>query len=275
MSSVYHRLLSDEKPSNSRDDLESDVGEVIAARSSSKKRALMRVAGFAAFGLSLLTNAYFLGVNSRSSAVTCSSRGQDPVWGVTEPLYSPAQSVVKYEHRVFDKLGVRTPYHTPYDDATDELWRNLYDMGIQKITKDQAALLPNWTEPIPGDEGHYVVSLNVFHQLHCLNYLRMALYPERYGPAEQFGPPLLEGDPTPFDHTDHCVNIIREGITCNADITPDVWQWDERRKMAFPHFDSVHDCRNWDAIVDWAKERKIEDRWDTSIHVGHDHHHHL
>jgi hypothetical protein len=28
--------------------------------------------------------------------------------------------------------------------------------------------LPNRTAPIPGDEDHYIVGLDVFHQLHCL-----------------------------------------------------------------------------------------------------------
>lgn len=29
-------------------------------------------------------------------------------------------------------------------------------------------LLTNWTEEIPDDPGHYIVSLDIFHQLHCL-----------------------------------------------------------------------------------------------------------
>ena len=37
-----------------------------------------------------------------------------------------------------------------------------------RIPKHQAALLANKTSPIPGDDGHYVVMLNVFHELHCL-----------------------------------------------------------------------------------------------------------
>ena len=41
-------------------------------------------------------------------------------------------------------------------------------VGISKITKDQAMLLPNKTWPIPGDEEHYVAELDVFHNLHCL-----------------------------------------------------------------------------------------------------------
>lgn len=41
-------------------------------------------------------------------------------------------------------------------------------VGIQKINKQEVALLPNRTDPIAGDEDHGVIILHVFHQLHCL-----------------------------------------------------------------------------------------------------------
>lgn len=43
-----------------------------------------------------------------------------------------------------------------------------------------AAQLPNCTTRIPGDDNGYIVGLDVFHQLHCLNHLRKTLYPDRY-----------------------------------------------------------------------------------------------
>ncbi|KZS90735.1 hypothetical protein SISNIDRAFT_414902 [Sistotremastrum niveocremeum HHB9708] len=187
-------------------------------------------------------------------------------------LKAPAQDAVRYERRVFTQLGVRTKYHGPPTNETDEAWDSLYNMGISRITSSEAALLPNRTESIPEEEGVSVISLDVFHQLHCLNNIRQALWPERYGIPELI-PSLIKGDPVPFDHVDHCVNILRENIMCNADITPDVWQWDEDKQMSFPRFDTVHTCRNWEAIIDWAKARQMNYVWDMSIHVGHEHDH--
>ena len=46
-------------------------------------------------------------------------------------------------------------------------------VGISKISKDQAAKLPNKTHAIPGDEGYYIAELDVFHNLHCLVCLHM------------------------------------------------------------------------------------------------------
>jgi hypothetical protein len=40
-------------------------------------------------------------------------------------------------------------------------------VGISKITMDEARPLKNHTVPMD-DEGHYIVTLDVFHQLHCL-----------------------------------------------------------------------------------------------------------
>lgn len=53
--------------------------------------------------------------------------------------------------------------------------------GISRIPASSAALLPNKTVPVPGDEEYYIVGLNVFHELHCLNNLRMLVWPEHYG----------------------------------------------------------------------------------------------
>lgn len=36
------------------------------------------------------------------------------------------------------------------------------------MTTDEARPMENKTLPIPNDDGHYIVSLSVFHQLHCL-----------------------------------------------------------------------------------------------------------
>lgn len=37
------------------------------------------------------------------------------------------------------------------------------------------------TLEIPNDEGHYVVLLDIFHSLHCLNEIRKSLHPAYYG----------------------------------------------------------------------------------------------
>ena len=53
-------------------------------------------------------------------------------------------------------------------------------VGISGISKDEASHLLNKTLPAPKDPDTYMIQLEVFHNLHCLNMLRKTLYPEQY-----------------------------------------------------------------------------------------------
>jgi hypothetical protein len=55
-----------------------------------------------------------------------------------------------------------------------------YTDGIIEVTAEEAANLPNSTAELPHKPNSYVVEIDIFHQLHCLNYIRKALYPDRY-----------------------------------------------------------------------------------------------
>ncbi|KZS89648.1 hypothetical protein SISNIDRAFT_458599 [Sistotremastrum niveocremeum HHB9708] len=136
---------------------------------------------------------------------------------------------------------------------------------MTRITAEQESRMANWTSRIPGDEEHYIISLDFFHQMHCLNLVRKALWPEKYGPME-LGDPVLND--VPFDHVDHCVNIIRENLMCNADITPNVYRWDADRQVAIPHFDVLHTCRSLDSINQWAVEHQLLEKWDPRKPLG-------
>lgn len=99
---------------------------------------------------------------------------------------APPQNIIPYEPRVFDELGTLTKYHGPPTDETDEAWdaltacraffHTVFDVsliyrpidGLTRITNVEADRIENRTTAIPGDEGHNLIVLDVFHQLHCL-----------------------------------------------------------------------------------------------------------
>ena len=62
------------------------------------------------------------------------------------------------------------------------LTRSSLPVGVSYITPEEAAKLPMPTLPIPGTDK-YLVELEVFHVLHCLNDIRKVFYPEVYGEA--------------------------------------------------------------------------------------------
>ncbi|KAG1718418.1 uncharacterized protein EDB91DRAFT_1297460, partial [Suillus paluster] len=79
------------------------------------------------------------------------------------------------------------------------------------------------------------------HQLHCLNLLRKATWFEYYGPIE----PSFQNPPEILRmHLDHCIEMMRQNIMCNADVTMITWDWVEGHKSPYPNFNTRHQCRN-------------------------------
>lgn len=115
-----------------------------------------------------------------------------------DPRIAPANGAIEYikEQKFRAALFNNTPYMGYPTDETDKLWSDLYNcklprigvslssngklVGISKISEEEATKLPNPTLPISGT-NEYVIELDVWHELHCLNDLRKLLYPERFG----------------------------------------------------------------------------------------------
>jgi hypothetical protein len=68
------------------------------------------------------------------------------------------------------------------------------------------------------EEGGYMASLYVFHELHCLNMIRKFIRPEQY--TENHNP----DDFKPM-HTDHCIETFREVLICKADVSVVTFDW--------------------------------------------------
>ncbi|KEQ93036.1 hypothetical protein AUEXF2481DRAFT_346840 [Aureobasidium subglaciale EXF-2481] len=108
----------------------------------------------------------------------------------------------------------------------------------------------NKTLPIPDDDSHYIVSLSVFHQLHCLNRLRLAIY----GGVDWTD----EDDSLGITHIDHCINALRQSLMCSADLTPLTWRRDLEDGVAKEVMEVVHTCRDFDAVIEWGRDRQLQ-----------------
>lgn len=95
----------------------------------------------------------------------------------------------------------KTPYMGYPNDEIDQMWEDLYQCklrnltllhnvvradtiyhrvdGDSAITKEEASRLALPTINERGTD-RYLIQLEVFHQLHCLNDIRKAFYPERW-----------------------------------------------------------------------------------------------
>ncbi|KAK7064603.1 hypothetical protein R3P38DRAFT_2825489 [Favolaschia claudopus] len=165
-----------------------------------------------------------------------------------QALYSPAQDILEYKQVKFHSgFGSDLPiFDQPPSDEVDKAWDGLYEFAYSKISRHEAIRLPNKTYPILGEKPTtYMLALDVFHELHCLDEIRKAMYPEYY-------PPSSEGIHT--SHMRHCLSSLRQSIMCSADISPIVWQWSEKSRAAKERSDVLHTCRDFEKIQQWGRD---------------------
>jgi hypothetical protein len=81
--------------------------------------------------------------------------------------------------------------------------------------------------------------VSMFHQIHCLQMLRLA---------------LING---PSDHSGHCLNFLRQAILCNSDITLDPLLDDsEGAVKSTDGMGVTHVCRDWSQVYAYITENQ-------------------
>lgn len=68
--------------------------------------------------------------------------------------------------------------------------------------------------PLNDKNGGFLVTLEVFHHLHCLNQLRKHAYYEYYYPDIN-----KWNSTTRFIHVNHCIENLRRVLMCQADVS--------------------------------------------------------
>ncbi|RDW58855.1 hypothetical protein BP6252_13331 [Coleophoma cylindrospora] len=108
-------------------------------------------------------------------------------------------------------------------------------------------------------DGYWITGLDVFHQIHCLNKLRKALYPDYYFDPD---PPHVQ-----LLHVEHCIDYLRQAILCSADMTEVHVLWFESAQRYAPDFKTVHTCRNIQPLIDWSLARSRRDNSGTEEEI--------
>ncbi|EJD46606.1 hypothetical protein AURDEDRAFT_184309 [Auricularia subglabra TFB-10046 SS5] len=83
--------------------------------------------------------------------------------------------------------------------------------------------------------------LTMFHELHCLRAFNFAF-----------------GLGASAHHISHCLNYLRAGILCGADLTLEAGDFAER-DFSRDRIGSAHTCRDWGAVYQLLEEN--EKRW--------------
>ncbi|OAL22819.1 hypothetical protein AYO22_06727 [Fonsecaea multimorphosa] len=175
---------------------------------------------------------------------------------------APANEAIEYEIRTFSSSSAQEPtiYLGPPDDKVDKAWEDIYGAYQRtRIDGAEAARLPNQTASITNDPGHYLITIDVFHQLHCLDFVRKRLYPSRYDTVADLAKDRNGSRALEIEHTEHCIDSIRQSLQCSADVTPVLYKWDGYVGEIKGDARTIHTCRNFTKIQEWAATHSVKE----------------
>ncbi|KAJ3509500.1 hypothetical protein NLJ89_g5194 [Agrocybe chaxingu] len=182
------------------------------------------------------------------------------------PIYSPANVVADYNKELTTFNGTfehSSIYRGHPNPQIDEAWERIStEVKPTSLTKEQLVkmgvkITPSKVRFPDEDGGGYMATIEITHQLHCLNMLRKYVYHEYY---EKFDPSFVDASPKTFHH---CVEIIRQNLMCSADVAMITYEWVRGFRLPYPDFNTKHQCRNYQKILDWAN--------DNAVHIPREH----
>jgi hypothetical protein len=199
----------------------------------------------------------------------------------TDSIKAPGNAFVDHEYQLIQfngSLGHESPYSGQPSDKIDAAWnalthgmfRNMFVpttklisalVGIMSLTEEEVLKsgqsLDSVRFPPEIGSGQYIGSVEVNHQLHCLNFLRKATYQDYYASK------AIEwtDDPVTFrHHLDHCIEMIRQNVMCHADTGIITHNWVKHFPRPYPNFNTWHKCRNFDSVMEWVKDSQLPQR---------------
>ncbi|KAG1813502.1 uncharacterized protein BJ212DRAFT_1365326, partial [Suillus subaureus] len=175
-------------------------------------------------------------------------------------LYSPANEAIEYVGiiRFNGTLGTPSIYRGPPSPEINAAWDRIsLDARPVRMTLEQ--LLRTGEKPSPSmarypDEhgGGYMASVEVIHQLHCLDMIRRASWGEQDNSTSH----EFKDSPEVFRriHLDHCIEMLRQNLMCRGDVTMLTYDWVKGLDRPLPDFNTPHRCRNFEKILNWVDE---------------------
>ncbi|KAI0189057.1 hypothetical protein F4808DRAFT_454100 [Astrocystis sublimbata] len=161
--------------------------------------------------------------------------------------FSPAQSAIEYK---VELLGYgSSPFVGEPRYELDQAWSNLLRATMVKVSEDEMRMM-NKTSIQMKDGSGYLGYLEAHHMLHCVKRIYQFRHQGAY-------PELKGGDTFSSMHIDHCLEVLREGIMCNADISMNTFFWKDPRTIKGDR-SGARKCTNWDRIQDWADNRRVQ-----------------
>ncbi|KAK4224047.1 hypothetical protein QBC38DRAFT_486307 [Podospora fimiseda] len=196
------------------------------------------------------------------------SRMESSAWNSSpseERTWSPVLPYVEYEisgenaldHSKFSKYS--GPPSLSLDQAWDDLVLPIHFRATQEELEQAGE---TWEDAVELDDGGYLATTGVYHELHCLRRLRWYLYKDDYYTnITSVQEDYLKG------HLDHCLETLRMTIMCHGNSALYSFYWPNGKDPSEPLKKPVAKSNSKDVCVKW---RSIED-WSYSRMVAPDH----
>ncbi|KAI9833746.1 MAG: hypothetical protein M1819_003479 [Sarea resinae] len=104
---------------------------------------------------------------------------------------------------------------------------------------------------LPTGDGDARFSISMFHQLHCLDYVRTTLYNVILNLQSNTREDIFIAEIDQADHLPHCLDYLRQGIMCSGDTSIEGAKYDEHGTVVFG-IGSEHKCKDFQAIYDFT-----------------------
>ncbi|EMD84700.1 hypothetical protein COCHEDRAFT_1067480, partial [Bipolaris maydis C5] len=150
--------------------------------------------------------------------------------------------------------GKRSNFTSFDREVADAAWKTRDigpNQGWLKVSKEDLDAMGESSVEFNDGSG-YLMYMDVFHQLHCLNYLRKKLDPWK---ADYLSVPSDGNFPERY-HTAHCIDSIRMSLECHGDLSLVPQRWADGWGEPWPVVESLHVCRDYDRIQKWAHSRQ-------------------
>ncbi|KAI0102115.1 hypothetical protein GGR51DRAFT_574256 [Nemania sp. FL0031] len=178
-----------------------------------------------------------------------------PVLNHIDLPFQPKQVSAQRYHNQSVYVGEPSPeVDTAWDRIQEAMIWSISEDDIRRVGKDASKSVkydPDWGF----GEDLYMVEVDVFHQIHCLNVLRKSLvtnYDYYWGRKWGFDPPIDFRT-----HLRHCTSLLLQNLMCHADVEVITHEWNEEQPWPFPDFGTVKQCRDFDALLRWAEANTL------------------
>ncbi|KAF9873145.1 hypothetical protein CkaCkLH20_09308 [Colletotrichum karsti] len=191
-------------------------------------------------------------------------------------MYSPLLNRIEIPmvlRKSYAQYGMGGPeiWRAEPSDEVDKAWERVTAEYLIPVKESDIAAMrkdPSVVVSMPDNykidgEPTYMAKSAMYHNIHCLDYLRKAIYSDYYYPNGT--------DDNPFHayHTAHCVMILFEHLTCSGDPGVYLFRWMEEFNRPIADTNIWRKCWDFETILEEHNEMAVKDMVETDVRKPH------